>query len=475
MTQVFNIVEEIQTKLDSQQVTQQVKHSLSFDRLIESVRTHFDEFFEDESIDNEQKQERLNTYHLAVIGDKETERYLTNEIDSYLRSINVSNIPYPDYYQSLSEALFHEIYRFGSLQKWYVMDNSPAAKFIGDEFWIEVNDEFVRQAETLPHENTIREFIQRFQAGQKNLKVNESNPYAEIALMDHTRVTIIVPPASYKPTLIFRKYTVSNLSFEKQAGLGTIPKSDIEFYKDFSRLYLNTVIAGHVKSGKSTFLKTVYGARDPEKVAVLIEGTPETFLKQDYPDRLAHELYTQNQDINQTIRRALRLDHDYIIVQEVRGIEAEGAIAGTERGRNGLLMSYHITDPENTPIQLSQHIVDEYPNRHQANEIKRISKALDVGITMESKKGQKRVTSMYELGLDEQNQPFINYIIYFNRRTKDWEYNANVSEGLKKRMEDTNYELSERFLSHLKEKATEHPISIEAKQRILLSNFEGAF
>lgn len=99
-----------------------------------------------------------------------------------------------------------------------------------------------------------------------------------------------------------------------------------------------------------------------------------------------HELYTQNQDINQTTRRALRLDHDYIIVQEVRGIEAEGAIAGTEGGRNGLLMSYHITDPENTPVQLSQHIVDEYPNRHQANEIKRISKALDIGITMESKK-----------------------------------------------------------------------------------------
>lgn len=470
MAQVFNVVEEIQRTLDSRNINRDVKQDLSFEKLIDEVREHFDAFFEDDSIDNETKQERLDTYHLAVIGDKETERYLTNEIDSYLRSINISDIPYPEYYSSLPEALYHEIYRFGSLQKWYVMEHSPAAKFIGDEFWIEINDTFVKQPEKLPSENTIREFIQRFQAGQKNLKVNESNPYAEIALRDHTRVTIIIPPASYKPTLIFRKYTVSNMSFEKQAELGTIPKVDVDFYKVFSRLYLNTIIAGHVKSGKSTFLKSIYGAREPDKVAVLIEGTPETFLKQDFPDRLTHELYTQNQDINQTIRRALRIDHDYIIVQEVRGIEAEGAIAGTERGRNGLLMSYHITDPENTAIQLSQHIVDEYPNRHQSNEIIRIAKALDIGITMESEKGQKRVTSMYELGVDRKKGPFINYLIYFNRRTKSWEYNSSISESFKKRIFDINSDLAAEFIEHLERQESLYPMSIETLQYILFDS-----
>lgn len=475
MLQVFNVVEEIQNKLDSQNKHLKFSHSLSFDKLIERVRKHFDDFFKDDSIDNEKKQEQLELYHLAVIGDKETELRLTNEIESYLRTINVNNVPYPEYYRSLPEALFHEIFRFGILQKWYVMEDSPAAKFVGNEFWIERNDTFERQPERLPSEETIREFIQRFQAGQKNLKVNESNPYAEIALRDQTRVTIIVPPASYKPTLIFRKYIVSNLSFEKQAKLETIPVEDVNFYKVFSRLYLNTIIAGHIKSGKSTFLKTIYGAREPEKVAVLIEGTPETFLKQDFPDRLVHELYTQNQDINQTIRRALRLDHDYIIVQEVRGIEAEGAIAGTERGRTGLLMSYHITDPENTPMQLAQHIVDVYPNRNQFNEIKRISKALDIGITMESRKGQKRVTSMYEIGLDDHNQPFINYLIYFNPQTKKWEYNSNISDGLKKRIIDINPTLAKEFISHLEKREQVSPISINAHRFVSVENVkEGA-
>lgn len=473
MTPIFNVVEEIQTKLNSDpQLPGKKENSISFESLIEQVKEHFDDFFKDDSNDSKKKQSRLNLYHKAVIGDKETEILLTNEIDSYLRSININNVPYPEYYQSLAQALFHEIYRFGILQKWYVMKDSPAAKFTGNEFWIEKNDVFEKQKEVLPHKDSVREFIQRFMAGQKNLKVNESNPYAEIALADQTRVTIIIPPANYEPTLIFRKYVVKNLNFEEQAERGTIPESDVDFYKVFSRLYFNTIVAGHIKSGKSTFLKSIYGAREPEKVAVLIEDKAETFLKQDFPNRLVHELYTHNQDINQTIRRALRIDHDFLIVQEVRGIEAEGAIGGTERGRNGLLMSYHITDPENTSIQLSQHIVDEYPNRHQVNEIRRISKSLDIGVTMESKNGRKRITSMYELGIDKtSNQPFINYLIYFNPKMNKWEYNSDVSNELIDKMNNTNSDLANKFIRHLQEQAKTNPMSIKARYLISLGSF----
>lgn len=473
MAEVFNIVEEIQNKQSVlKPIKKKEKSLISFEKLIKDVKDHFDGFFKNDDIPNEKKQERLELYHLAVIGDPETEIRLTNEIESYLRTVNISNIPYPDYYRSLAEALYHEIFRFGVLQKWYAMEHSPAAKFIGNEFWIEIDDVFVKQEEELPSEDTVREFINRFQAGQKNLKVNESNPYAEIALRDQTRVTIIMPPASYKPTLIFRKYTVSKFSFEEQASFGTIPKEDVAFYKVFSNLYLNTVVAGHIKSGKSTFLKTIYGARDPYKVAVLIEGTAESFLKRDFPERLVHELYTQGQDINIVIARALRLDHDYVIVQEVRGIEAEGAIAGTERGRNGLLMSYHITAPENTPLQLAQHIVDVYPNRTQKNEVKRIANALDIGITMESRKGKKKVTSMYEIGFDiTRNQAFINYLIYYNRQKQQWEYNSKISKEFKKRIMSLNESLAKEFVEHLQEREQSYPMSIEPREWISLENF----
>lgn len=474
MAEVFNIVTEIQNNLSKMPVKKNEEDMYSFDRLIKDVKEHFDDFFKDDEVDNAKKQERLEVYHLAVIGDPETEVFLTNEIESYLRTINISNIPYPEYYSSLSEALYHEIFRFGMLRKWYVMDHSPAAKFIGKEFWIEIDDVFVKQEEELPSEKTVREFINRFQAGQKNLKVNESNPYAEIALEDQTRVTIIMPPASHKPTLIFRKYIVSNFSFEKQAELGTIAKEDTQFFKVFSKLSLNTVVAGHIKSGKSTFLKTIYGARDPRKVAVLIEGTAETFLKRDFPERLVHELYTQSQDINVVIARALRLDHDYIIVQEVRGVEAEGAIAGTERGRNGLLMSYHITDPENTTIQLAQHIVDEYPNRTQKNEIIRIAKALDVGITMESRNGKKVVTSIYEIGFDVKNrEPFINYLVFYNSQKQQWEYNSNISDELKKRIKYLDESLADEFIEHLQVRESLYPMSISPRESISLDGFGG--
>ncbi len=46
-----------------------------------------------------------------------------------------------------------------------------------------------------------------------------------------------------------------------------------------SQLYLNMIIAGHVESGKSTMLKTIFASRSPEKIAICIETSPESFLK----------------------------------------------------------------------------------------------------------------------------------------------------------------------------------------------------
>ena len=112
---------------------------------------------------------------------------------------------------------------------------------------------------------------------------------------DGTRIKVMIPPRTPMPVIVFRRFVVRNYSFENQVALKTIPKSDVQLYKDLARTHLNTVIAGQVESGKSTFLKSMYGARKSIYSSILIENHPETYIWRDFPERDCDELYLNGQ------------------------------------------------------------------------------------------------------------------------------------------------------------------------------------
>lgn len=473
-TKVFDINDYLQkhSKVDESHIQkdEEVEENLtSFYELVEKVSEDFNKKYDDSKLTDEELMKRQELEHKAIIGDLQAEHLLVSEIESYLRERNLLGVKYPDFYKSLAHGIFQEIYRFGVFYKWELFPESPSAMIVGKEIWFKIKGQFVKQEEELRNDKHIEEIIRLLQIGNSRFKINEGNPQEEIVLKNGIRIKVMIPPLSNQPSIIFRRFIVSKFSFYQQAEYGTIPLEDVPFYEAMSNLYLNTIIAGEVESGKSTMLKTIYGTRDKNKVAILIESSPETFLKRDFPDRLVHELYTdKNGDIHKIIRDVLRIDHDYIIVQEVRGIEAEGAISATERGTRGTLMTYHITDPRRTPEQLAQHIADEFPNRKIINEIRRIAQQLDIGITMHTFEGnQKKVTSIYELCYDfDTDKIWINYLVLYDETQKIWRYNPEISPMLKERIFKYNYSLATRFVQHLHKRSQEFPMLDNPKRFI---------
>ncbi|MBA2176828.1 Flp pilus assembly complex ATPase component TadA [Halobacillus locisalis] len=459
---VFNLNEYMNENQKVQNETAKTKlQSYSFKEVASMVKEHFHEKYKDDGFSDDEKQKRQEIEHEAMLGDSQAETFLMNEINEFVREEQIVDVSYPVFFESLTHAIFHEIYRFGVFYKWQTFPNSPSAFIQGKEIWFKVDGEPVKQEEEFESDDYVDEIIRNLAASNKGLKLNVDNPQEEVEMKDGTRVTIIINPRSLVKTIVFRRFTVQNFSFEKQASLGTIAREDLQLFKLLSRAQLNTVVAGKVESGKSTLLKTIYGERDPKKVAILIENKPESYLKRDFPERLVHDFYTYGTDINDVMRIALRVDHDYIIVQEVRGFEAEGAIGGTERGAEGLLMTYHITNPEQTPIQLAQHIVDVYPNRVLKNEIRRIAKHLDLGMIMKTYKGnQKRVTAIYEICYSfEDDSAWINYLMWYNEKTGKWEYNANISEQLKSRLYEGDEHIHDGILNHLEKRQEQSSLS----------------
>jgi len=437
---------------------------------VAAVKEHFESLYSESSISDREKVKRQDIEHNAILGDAEAESILVGEIETFLRKNNMLGYSFPSFFMSLSHGIFHEIYRFGVFYKWNAFRESPSAIIQGDEIWFKIDGVFVKQEEKLRDEFHVEEIIRALKVPNKGLIINESHPQAEVEMKDGTRVTIVIPPRSYKPSIIFRRFIINQFSFFKQSEKETIHNEDISFFKDMAKLYLNTIVAGHVESGKSTFLKTIYGERDPDKIAVLVETSPESYLKRDFPERLVHDFYTTNGNVEDVIRVAMRTDHDYVIFQEVRGYEAEGAIKGTERGTRGLLMTYHITDPARTPEQLAEHIVDAYPNRDLSSTIRRIARQLDLGITMKNFEGnKKKVTSVYEIAYSyEENRAWINYLIKYDPKENTWVYNADISEGLKNRMSEHDEGRAAAFIQHLKKQSQKRPMKNDRIQEIVL-------
>ena len=441
---------------------------MTFDRLVLKINEDLNKQYDDSKMSDADMAKRQELEHQGTLGITKAESLLISEIETILREENLLGVKYPAFYESLAHAVFQEIYRFGVFYKWETFPESPSAMIVGKEIWFKIDGKFVKQKEEL-RENQIEEIIRLLQIGNSHFKVNEANPEDEIYLDTGVRIKVMIPPLAGQPTIAFRRFVVNTFSFEKQASFETIPTEDIPFYRALSKLYLNTIIAGGVESGKSTLLKTIYSARDKDKVAVLIESSAESYLKRDFPERLVHELYTDKSgNIHDIMRSVLRIDHDYVIVQEVRGVEAEGAIAATERGTRGTLMTYHITDPVKTPEQLAQHITDQFPNRKTVNEIRRIALQLDIGITMATFSGnKKKVTSIYEMCYDfESDKAWINYLVRFNPKTGEWQYNPNVSKMLKDKMDAYNASLTDLILNHLQERSKKYPIDGDTKQYI---------
>lgn len=470
----------------SSKITNPKKQSMKeqdkgFKQVVQEVTEFFKEKFKEQAQDGTNTAERQVIEHKAMLGDEESMNMLKDEIATYIRDNGIHSVSYPDMYESLAHGVFEQIFRFKEFYKWNLYPESVSAFIRGKEMWFKINSEFVRQEETLESDESVWEIIRAFQQGNRNFVINEKNPEGELELSDGTRVTLMVPPRTPVPTIAFRKFIVNNFSFAEQVRRNTIAKEDLRIFEILSNTSFNMVIAGAVESGKSTFLKTVYSHRPVNKVAIIVEVHPELYLGRDFPDRLQHEVAVKDGNMKQVFRTILRFDHDYVIFQEVRGVEADYAIDGASRGATGLLMTYHVTKQKDVVGQLAQHIIDEYPNRRIVNEVRRVSQTLDIGVTMGNVSingiNAKKVTSVFEICYDnETDTAWIQYILRYDQSKNNWEYNADVSEELLGRiLKDNDFEPGVRneFISILKDREQASPIpKDEVKEPIFFK--EGA-
>ena len=429
-----------------------------------------------DQIENTDSEEWLQRQHEAIIGKPEAIHYFVAAIEKIIRDKNIATPEYPSFYQSLAHAIFHEVWGISLLAKWDTFPNSEAAVISGTELWIDEGGKFVRQPEKFESSDRVNRVRKSLIIRQKDAVLNWQNPELEIEREDGSRITMAQSPRTREDYVMFRRFTVNNFTLEKQAELDTIPFDDIPIYRAIARTMPNMVIAGRVRSAKSTFMKTLIGERREEYVIGCLEKHFELALKKHFPNRLVFEMQAKEGDLHKAIPTLLRMEHDYLVIGEIRSKEMESFMMAAERGERGALSTYHLTDVNYVVPQLARHLLDEYPNRTPDIEIERVAKNIDIIITMEADRDRrkKRVVGVTEIIWDENTRSYSTRDwIRYSHLKKQYYYSSKIESTLLRLLAKEDLEETRILIRYLKKREKESPMRLYQDGEDIRFIFEG--
>ncbi|WP_378937421.1 ATPase, T2SS/T4P/T4SS family [Metabacillus herbersteinensis] len=400
--------------------------------------------------------------HKAVIGDEKSMSYFISKIKEILMKQNITSTDFPKFYESLAEAIFHDVWGVSILHKWEKYPESEAAVIRGRELWIDINGSFVRQEERFESIDVVERVKRAFTNRTKDAVINDQTPELEIEREDGSRITMMQKPRARENYIMFRRFIVKDISLYEQARLGTIKERDIEIFTALSRTMANIIFAGRVRSAKSTFMKSMLRERDPKFVMAVMEKHFELALSAHLPNQLIFEIQAKEGDLHKAVPRLLRMEHDFIVVGEIRSMELEGYLQACERGERGAYSTYHLTDVKNVAPQLTRHILDEFSNRKFENELERVSRNVDIIVTMSADRDRrkKRVIGVTEVIWDSDKRTYYTQdLIKYSNVTKKYYYSANITKTLLHLMAEENLEETKKLIKLLRAREQESPMS----------------
>ncbi|MVP02129.1 ATPase, T2SS/T4P/T4SS family [Paenibacillus lutrae] len=424
----------------------------------------------------------------ALLGDPVSVSYFMNEIEKYQRTKLYSG-ELPEVYQNRTEAIYQEWKGYGPAYKWFSdrsYSNSSGLQIIGQQIFIKTKGSY----KLFPHPMSSLERVEQLQRqilrNAPRIHVDAEHPSAELNMNDplwpgrFIRVAVWVPPRVWEgfTTITMRRQIVEYLSLEDQEGTGAIPSEAISALKHLINTYRNTIVAGQVDSGKSTFANTIVGeqlesARQSTGV-IMIEKHPESILPYIVKGHRIIPIIAQNEELMNVGIDSLRHDPNIIFMTEMRYHEWEFYNYSGEKGHDGLIGTYHTTDPEDIPYQGAFAVYTRQGGSLKGHLISTL-KACQLVFVMEPMKGgAKKLTKVSEIYYDPVKESvYANDLMRWDKDQSSWAYNDQfMSADLLEKMDRKNSEATKGLLSELTRLASirriQNPIKESMKAKMAL-------
>lgn len=424
----------------------------------------------------------------ALIGDPQAVSFFMNEIEKYLRKTPFTG-KVPEAYRTAAEALYHEWKGFGPAYRWFTdraYSESTGLQMIGKQIFYNHKGEFVAYPYEMPSLDRVEQLKRSLLKSDPNKKLNKDNPSVEFKMDDplwpgrFIRLAIWVSPRVWDgfTTISLRRQVVEFLSLEDQAGTECIPAEAVEMIRALSSTFRNTIIAGAVGSGKTTFANTIVGEQllgsSSCMGVVMMEKHPESILPYQIKGHRIIPIQAANEELMEVGVESLRHDPNILYMTEMRYNEWEFYLWSGEKGYDGITGTFHTVDSEDIPYQGAFAVSTRIGGSLKGHLISALKSCELVFILESVPNGKKRLTRISEVFYDEEkNSVFANDLMRWELQKMCWSYNDKLTTNLILKMTRKNVQATQLLQKELGQlaaaKPMDQPIKESLKSKIILN------
>jgi type IV secretion system protein VirB11 len=247
------------------------------------------------------------------------------------------------------------------------------------ELWVETIGGEIERHDAPKLDAATLERLARQIAAIAHQGISREHPLLSATLPDGARVQVVSPPATRGPlALAIRKHVSPDLTLDDYVAAGAFAETrgrdsaapdeaddrlaamlkagDISgMLAAAVRARKNILVAGGTSTGKTTFLNALLREIPPEQRLILIEDTPELYVRHENAVGLlaARGVLGEAQvNANDLLAASLRMRPDRIILGELRGEEAFAFLRAINTGHPGSMTTVHADSPERAIEQI---------------------------------------------------------------------------------------------------------------------------
>lgn len=296
-------------------------------------------------------------------------------------------------------------------------------------------------------EDYIIRIIQKF-ANANGKDFTPKNPIFD-GRFENIRINAVHRVNNVAGTSMSLRVVRPKLALTKENFRNFAPEFVLDLFEKLIQLRTNIVISGETGTGKTELQKLLSSFIHFDHKTILIEDTPETFLKEMFPEKdITSWVTSPSVTITHLVKAALRNNPRWILVSETRGEEAYQMYQGVLSGHH-LITSLHAVNADSIPTRFVNMAKMGYQveERQLEEDFKRY---LDLGVHIKRVKYDGKVVR-YLSEIVEFNVE--GNIKVFQQKFKDGRFivdTGDISDSLKERLDELsiniNYPTNEKGL-----------------------------
>ncbi|MFL6857323.1 MAG: P-type DNA transfer ATPase VirB11 [Allosphingosinicella sp.] len=289
------------------------------------------------------------------------------------------------------------------------------------EIWVETTGGGIERHEAPGLDEATLDRLARQIAALSHQGISREHPLLSARLPDGARIQIVAPPATRGPlALAIRKHVSPELTLADYVATGAfdetkarqgferseadrnladlLAKGDLKGMLSAAvKSRKNILVSGGTSTGKTTFLNALLREVPPEERLILIEDTPELFVRNENHVGLVaarSALGEAQVETDDLVAATLRMRPDRIILGELRGKEAYSFLRAVNTGHPGSMTTVHADSPERAVEQIVLLVLQGGTQLNREDVRHYVSRTIDVFVQLTRTGGRRRIAEV---------------------------------------------------------------------------------